>query len=210
MAGDINTNVIDGGAGNDTISGGGGNDTLYGGAGTDVFFSYLGSISTLDGGAGIDKVDYSGGNVGIVFDLSNWVNSSIKDTLISIEIIMGSTGADTFYAGGASADTFLGGWGNDVFYMDVNSTAPDYIDGVLGNDKVSYAINVADRSANFTSVAINYSTNSSSGGALNDSFFSIEQWELSSGNDSFTASSAQAATVWGGCWQRHTDWQHFC
>jgi Ca2+-binding RTX toxin-like protein len=206
LTGNANANSLVGGAGNDTLYGDGGNDVLIGGTGNDLLYdgdTTVAMASTLNGGVGVaDMVSYAywAGGAGFVFDLSNGgilsngalTSAEVKlDTLIGIEIYQGTNYADTFYAGGF-ADTFSGGNGNDDFYMDANTTAVDSISGGSGLDKVSYT-------AYSTGVTLNISTGVNSGGALNDVFAAdIEQWDLSGGNDSFTASNSGFAwTVWG-------------
>ncbi len=97
-----------GGDGNDTLNGGAGNDTLDGGFGFDL----------IDGGSGIDTVTYSFYSGPIVADLTtNQVsfpgNSTLVDTLRSVENVIGGSGNDKII--GNSADNNLnGGAGYDT------------------------------------------------------------------------------------------------
>lgn len=104
-----------GGNGKDMLYGGDGDDTLHGGTGKDV----------LDGGDGFDTVSYEDATSRVTVNLETGVSSGKsegKDTLISIENIIGSsfddtlTGndADNVLVGGGGNDTLSGGAGNDV------------------------------------------------------------------------------------------------
>lgn len=193
LYGDNNANIL---------SGGNGDDYLYDGDIT------VATADTLIGGLGNDAAMYNmwAGGAGFIFENpnGNWSNSSAEvsiDTLISIEYIVGTNYADTFYGSSGNTDWYYGQNGNDVFYLDTDSSKTDYIYGQGGIDKASYAIDPATHLANFTAVSINMITGINSGGAKNDVFRPIpdmEQWELSGGNDSFTASnSGYGWTVWG-------------
>ena len=106
-----------GGPGNDSLDGGYGNDTLIGEAGNDLLDGGFG-FDLIDGGSGIDTVTYSFYSGPIVADLStNQVsfpgNSTLVDTLSSIENVIGGSGNDTII--GNSADNNLyGGAGHDT------------------------------------------------------------------------------------------------
>jgi Ca2+-binding RTX toxin-like protein len=207
-AGDILTNIenLTGSTVNDTLYGDDKTNSLYGGSGNDVLFAgdtTVATADTLNGGAGIDGVSYEmwAGGAGFIINNSNWANTSAAirlDTFTATEYIIATNYADTFYAS-SSAESFYGSGGNDVFYMDTVTTTSDSISGGSGIDLVNYAIDPSTLLANNTGVTLNLSTGVNSGGALNDHFaIDIEQWNLSGGNDSFTASnSGYAWTVWG-------------
>ena len=115
FVGDEAANLLAGRTGNDSLLGGAGADTLSGGGGDD----------SLDGGGGIDTVTYAGATGGITVDLAlttaqNTGGDGI-DTLKSIEIVLGSTYADSL-TGGAGNDSLNGGAGGDT------------LDGGLGKD----------------------------------------------------------------------------
>ncbi|HLO75598.1 MAG TPA: type I secretion C-terminal target domain-containing protein [Magnetospirillum sp.] len=108
---------INGDAGNDLLYGFDGNDSLTGGAGDD----------RLDGGGGNDWADYSATATGVTVSLAttaaqNTVSAG-RDTLIGIENLMGTAGADRLTGnglanslfGGVGADTLTGGEGADRF-----------------------------------------------------------------------------------------------
>lgn len=104
--------------GNSTLDGGEGNDTLYGGAGRNLLFGQSGSDylstyyyfgnSTLDGGAGHDSL---------------YADGSSDDRLLGgsgndyLDPGWSGLGNDTL-DGGAGIDTLVGGYGNDVYYID--------------------------------------------------------------------------------------------
>jgi Ca2+-binding RTX toxin-like protein len=119
MLGDSTDNVFRGGAGNDVLQGRGGSDTLEGGFGMD----------TLDGGAGIDTVDYSGATANVTADLSVFLASNDgqggSDSLINIEIIVGSAFADAL-TGDGDTNVFRGGAGNDTLSGGGGLDSADY------------------------------------------------------------------------------------
>lgn len=131
--------LIAGNTGNNSILAGAGNDTIYGGGGNDY----------IDGGADNDTISYYKANdtTGVTVDLSNNANNlgdAAGDTLLNIENVHGTRGADTLVgdgnanildgdegndvlSGGAGNDTLIGGLGadamsggdgNDVYYVD--------------------------------------------------------------------------------------------
>ncbi|MBC7739902.1 MAG: M10 family metallopeptidase C-terminal domain-containing protein [Candidatus Saccharibacteria bacterium] len=166
--------------GNDNLIGGLGNDTLFGGAGTNI----------LNGGEGYDTADYSGffddfGNYSYrivtnlvagtttvyAFDLIEQTETVIAtDTLIGIDVVIGSPGNDliearfefgpsdfggSFLYGGAGRDTLWGGPGVDALYGgDGDDVLSDFADQTVprggvdlmngGNDNDYYTIFYAD------------------------------------------------------------------
>lgn len=115
---DTYTNVIDGGAGNDSISGLGSNDTLYGGADDDTVSGDSGD-DLVYGGSGRDSV-LGGTGADTVF------GGSENDT------VDGGEGNDTV-SGDAGNDLVLGGVGNDILY---GGAGRDVLYGGLGRDDV--------------------------------------------------------------------------
>jgi Ca2+-binding RTX toxin-like protein len=121
LQGDAGDDALSGGIGNDTLHGGDGNDRLMGGAGTD----------TLDGDAGVDTVDYSALSTAVTVDLRTGVATGDgTDTLVDIEVVVGSSGDDTL-KGGASGDTLKGGIGDDTVLGKIGN---DVLDGGTGAD----------------------------------------------------------------------------
>ncbi|RJF88039.1 calcium-binding protein [Oleomonas cavernae] len=111
--------VLDGAGGKDHLRGVGGNDLLTGGPGGDI----------LDGGEGDDTVSFAGSTRGVVADLVAGTATGPglgNDTLISIENIIGTAGADDLSGtdgdnridGGLGADRMAGRLGNDTYVVD--------------------------------------------------------------------------------------------
>jgi len=108
--------TLKGSAAADTLSGAGGDDLLIGGGGK----------NTLNGGAGFDTVSYADATNGITVKLgfsgAQNVANDRKDTLISIEGVIGSNFNDIITGdanvntlnGGAGDDTLIGGGGMDT------------------------------------------------------------------------------------------------
>jgi Ca2+-binding RTX toxin-like protein len=128
LTGGGGNNLIDGREGNDLIDGGSGNDTLVGGLGSD----------TLIGGSGIDLVDYSNADsvAGVAVDLLARTagGGAEGDSIVGIEQVLGTRGADSMRGGVASA-TLMGGAGNDTL---MSGSAADSLVGGDGVDLVSY------------------------------------------------------------------------
>ncbi|MGO4126410.1 beta strand repeat-containing protein [Inquilinus sp. YAF38] len=97
---------LGGNAGANTLAGWGGDDVLRGGAGAD----------RLDGGAGSDTASYYTGAAGVTVNLATGTGAggdAQGDTLVSIENVNGSTGADQI-TGNAAANALNGWAGQDV------------------------------------------------------------------------------------------------
>jgi Ca2+-binding RTX toxin-like protein len=152
LTGNVSSNHIQGGAGDDVISGGANagacttdNDTLDGEAGNDTFDegSAADCGDVLNGGAGTDIVDYQlrSNDLAITLDTSaNDGESGEKDNVKSdVEVIVagsgndtitGSTNADNLH-GGPGDDTINAGGGNDTIYGD---SGDDILNGEAGDD----------------------------------------------------------------------------
>jgi Ca2+-binding RTX toxin-like protein len=119
----INVEAVNGSAFDDTLSG----------SDSGVFESFEGRTGNdvIDGRGGIDRVDYSHSSAGVVVNLSTGTaNDGLGgvDTLSNIEVVRGSTFADTLTGSdSATQETFDGGAGADV------------IDGRGGIDTVDYS-----------------------------------------------------------------------
>jgi len=111
--------VLNGAGGNDYLRGLGGDDLLIGGSGGDI----------LDGGDGDDSVSFAGSSRGVVADLGAGTATGPglgNDTLIAIENIIGTSGADDLTGnssdnridGGLGADRMVGRLGNDTYVVD--------------------------------------------------------------------------------------------
>lgn len=188
--------ILEGGGGNDTLRGGRGNDTLIGGLGNDKLYGEAGN-DTLRGDAGADRLDGGGGTdtltfaavtgvTGVTIALDNSLLTAgvaSGDTCYSIENLVGTanndflggnSGANKIY-GGANHDTLYGFAGADFLYggdgqdqlHPGNDTDVDYIYGGEDFDSVSYE-------ASTVGVIVNLETGESGGGAINDTYSSIE------------------------------------
>jgi Ca2+-binding RTX toxin-like protein len=142
LTGDGDDNLLQGGAGNDTLDGGAGNDGLY-------------------GGAGVDTASYADASSGVAVDLSQGgpqqTAGAGRDTLISIESLIGSAFNDTLSAASAGS-SIQGAAGNDIL---VSGSGDDTLDGGSGVNTVSYA-NV--HSAVNVSLALQGSNQATGGG----------------------------------------------
>jgi Ca2+-binding RTX toxin-like protein len=109
------------------LMGGSGDDTLESSAGDD----------TMNGGTGSDTVSYGSATTPITVSLAvagvQSIGGSMKETLVSIENIIGSNYNDTLTGGGPTGNVIYGGAGNDTINGGANS---DVLYGGLGNDLV--------------------------------------------------------------------------
>ncbi|MFY8144225.1 MAG: calcium-binding protein [Caulobacter sp.] len=127
--------VLTGDAGSNYIWGDAGDDKLYGGAGDDFFAGGAG-VNVIDGGEGFDTVDYAMSAVGVEVDLSRNIatsrfgDTSISDTLSSIELVTGSIYAD-FIIGNMAENYLYGDAGNDVLRAEGGG---DVLEGGEGDD----------------------------------------------------------------------------
>ncbi len=133
--------------GDDRLAGLAGADKLYGEGGNDVLDGGLGN-DLLDGGAGIDVATYvssatairasgngdDGGTPGI---WSVTTASGERDTLVSVERVVGSPLGDYIKGGDRTADLIRGGAGDDQLVGGTYSWASDTIYGGPGNDYVA-------------------------------------------------------------------------
>ncbi len=126
LTGNGGANNLSGLAGNDLMRCLAGRDVLRGDEGSDV----------LDGGPGMDIATVAG-NTAVIVDLTakpaTAKRGSEKDTLVSIEGVIGSFKADTFkgdgqnneFQGGLGKDTATGGAGRDLYaFRSVQESPP--------------------------------------------------------------------------------------
>jgi Ca2+-binding RTX toxin-like protein len=136
LNGDLDeTNVINGGAGNDDIMSGSGSDTLSGDDGNDTIDGADGN-DTINGGAGNDTLTGGTGN----------------------DAINGGDGNDSINSESGSADVVDGGAGNDIIditHISANMTAFDSYDGGAGTDTLKFttAAQVTEDAARFSSAS---------------------------------------------------------
>ena len=163
ITGNSSANVLSGAAGNDSLFGLDGNDSLSGGDGDDYLDGGFG-FDTINGGNGNDTTSYAFYGGPIVANLTTGVvsfpgNSTLTDTLISIEnliatngndsvtgnssanVLSGAAGNDTII-GGLGSDTLVGGSGNDIFryFSTAESTS-----GALNRDTIADFLPGTDR-----------------------------------------------------------------
>lgn len=135
---------VEGRAGDDTISLAGGAGTgeatagvsVHGGVGDDTVIDTVGG-STIDGGEGSDTIDYSTAQQ-VRVDLSTGSGrpgGGLEDSLISVEDVVGTPGADRL-VGGDGANALSGGDGDDL--LDGGKGA-DSLNGGQGSDTVDYS-----------------------------------------------------------------------
>ncbi len=113
------SDVIFGGAGDDTLDDGDGNDTLLGEDGNDLLFGDGGN-DQLFGGEGNDTLEGGDGDDAVEGDAGN-------------DSIDGNDGDDTL-SGGSGADIIEAGIGNDQIY---GGDGDDYLNGREGDDLLS-------------------------------------------------------------------------
>ena len=183
------------GGGNDVVRGDVNNNSFWGNGGNDTFLC-SGGKDFYDGGTGFDTVDYTKAGIGITvkFTATNTATIStsgvVSDKLVSIEKIIGSSKADTFY--GSSADnTFVGGAGDDRFYC---SAGTDSYDGGAGNDTIDYTKAGTGLTFKFTSAT---AATVYSGGVASDKLVNIETIIGSDKADIFYGSSANNTFLGG-------------
>lgn len=128
LYGDGNTNILRGAEGNDQLFGRGGDDGLLGDPGDDL----------MDGGAGIDTADYRFVPGAITVNLAAAGPQVLddgtggRDTLVSVEIITGSTFNDVI-EGDGTLNRFFGDAGDDILR---GFGGDDVLRGGAGNDTV--------------------------------------------------------------------------
>jgi Ca2+-binding RTX toxin-like protein len=162
---------------NDRFTGNALSNTLTGGLGDDV----------LNGGAGIDAAAFVG-STGVAVDLNRslQVTSNGRDTLISIEDLIGTSGGDRF-TGNAVANRFLGGAGNDSL---LGGSGNDVLQGGAGNDRLEggAGTDTADYSDVKTAINVNLALGKATGHGT-DVLASIENVIGGAGADRLTGGS---------------------
>ncbi|MCY7332527.1 MAG: pre-peptidase C-terminal domain-containing protein [Pseudanabaena sp. CAN_BIN31] len=194
LSGTSSADSIYGFGGNDSLFGNDGDDSLYGGDGDDVLDGGFG-FDFLDGGNGVDTVTYSFFNRGIDLSLQSgtvrFSGTSLTDTLMSIENVVGSSGNDTItgnslantLSGGDGNDTIRGGDGNDI--LD-GGFGYDFLDGGNGVDTVTYDFYNGGINLSLRSGVVSFAGNTS----LTETVTNIEDVVGSRGNDIIYGSAA--------------------
>lgn len=145
------SDLLDGGAGNDTIDGMGGGDLIFGGAGNDLLFGeseisslYVAGDDYIDGGLGADSIQgggghdvlKGGGDNDIIYGDHNDPSASSGDDLLDggsgNDQLYGLGGNDTLMSGGG-VDYLYGGLGNDTYIVTAGSVVID----AQGRNKVT-------------------------------------------------------------------------
>ncbi len=130
FVGDGASNIVDGGAGNDTISGGDDDDFLIGGAGADF----------IDGGDGFDATSYLESKAGVSVDLetgdvfSGGGSDADGDVLIDMESLL-ATAQDDVIRGDDDDNALYAAWGDDIVE---GRGGADELHGGPGNDTAEY------------------------------------------------------------------------
>ncbi len=133
LYGGAGNDLLKGGAGHDWLSGDDGNDQLLGGSGEDGLYGGMGK-DLLDGGntgSDYDSVYYFG-TVGVTVNFATGVaidEFGTTDTLIDIESVNATAGADTLIGGNKA---------NDDFESFRGYAGNDYINGGSGFDRADY------------------------------------------------------------------------
>lgn len=204
---------VTGGAGADTIVGSGGAnvlagfngaDTIDGAGGDDVIAATTGDGSdNYNGGAGIDFYNLANTTAGATVNLSTGTATSAQtgtDTLINIEGVLGSFGADNITGsanadildGGNGADVITGGAGNDT--LSGGASNGDVVNGGAGNDLIIY--NFGDGTDNSYDGGADTDTLRITGTAANNTLTAV--WNgtsLSSFTGASTLLNIEAVTV---------------
>ncbi|WP_372096669.1 beta strand repeat-containing protein [Tistrella mobilis] len=127
--------VLAGTTSDDVLIGNGGNDRLHGGAGADY----------LDGGTGLDTVSYTAETQDLRIDLALGVaiGGNANDSLVSIEIVEGGSGADLIQGqANETAERLSGGAGDDRLN---GRGGADILIGGDGADTFLYAATIYSR-----------------------------------------------------------------
>ncbi|MFO1170420.1 MAG: calcium-binding protein [Hyphomicrobiaceae bacterium] len=207
LIGGADGDTLDGGLDTDTLIGGDGSDTLEGGSGADV----------LNGGDGTDTASYRSSFSAVTVDLLDpTINTgdAFGDTYQSIEAIEGSKLNDQLF-GDDGDNRINGGDGDDVVYgrggadTITNGQGADFIDGGDGDDILAYVVDTGSDilhggagtdwlliAFSLVPVTINLTAGTGGGGAVGDTFHTIENVRGSDYGDSLIA--AVGGTVHGG------------
>ena len=200
LLGNNETNLIEGGAGNDAIHSFAGVDTIDGGEGIDtaLFSAGPGVIVTLDedgsGQAFVNADGEAGAESDIFLNFENVNGSVAGDDILTGNAsanVLNGQGGDDILVGGGGADTLIGGAGDDVL---VGGGGTDIIDGGAGIDTNSFA----GIGLGVTATLNADGTGTADYGMVNETFTGIENLTGSDNNDVLIATGAAANTIFGG------------
>ncbi|WP_262030827.1 cadherin domain-containing protein [Microvirga sp. Mcv34] len=171
-----------------------GNNTFLGGTGDEMIASGRDN-DIINGGGGIDTVRFDYADMDLTVDLrittAQTIDARSSDTLIGIENLIGSYGADHFtgddnansLAGKGGDDTLVGGNGDDTL---AGGYQNDLLQGGAGVDTAIFDLSTGAR--------INLSlTTAQNTGQGNDVLEEIENIVTGNGNDTVTGSAAANA-----------------
>ena len=189
LIGDGAANVLTGGAGDDVVSGGDGNDVLIAATG-------LGDDS-YDGGAGVDTLSFASATNPVFVNVSTGLATGADigaDTISTIEVVVGGSGADVL-AGSANADTLFGAGGADRL---LGVGGADVLDGGAGDDSLlgGQGNDTLRGGGGADLLQGGFGVNNLIGGAGNDSLSGNVrgELELGIGNNDFNRADYSAAT----------------
>jgi Ca2+-binding RTX toxin-like protein len=151
--GDINANVIESGAGNDTVNAGDGTDLIVGGSGQ--------GNDTYDGGVGIDTLRYTSATFGVVVNLKlgtatdsaagkAQANAALRidnDLISNVENIETGTGSDDV-TGDSRDNLFLDKGESDTDTVRLSGAFSDYTVSLRDVNNPSLGIVIRDNVAN--------------------------------------------------------------
>jgi Ca2+-binding RTX toxin-like protein len=219
-----------GGAGDDFLAGGADNDTLFGGEGHDFLWGFFGvdwldggagddwlqqqdtgpSVDTLSGGEGFDIIDCSFATESVVVQISGYATSSsgLFATFAGVEgargtnfddALIGTAANNTLFALGG-ADWLVGGGGDDVFRLNIDTSVDRVWGGTTGGDAGIDTVDYSDHADPVVVQLSGWATNGA--GALIATLNGIECAVGSSADDALIG-NAQNNILQGG---RGSDW----
>jgi Ca2+-binding RTX toxin-like protein len=173
LSGDDTSNTLEGGAGNDELIGGGAADALFGGDGNDTA-SYASAIKGVS--ANLDDSSVNTGDAqGDTYDsIENLAGSIFGDVLTG-------NGLANVISGGDGSDVLIGGGGGDTY---LGGNAVDRVDYSQSSIGVVVYLNTDQQVLN-------------AGGAVGDTYDSIEDITGSSGDDVITGNSGSNSIAGG-------------
>ena len=123
-------------SGDDSIVSGATADSVFGAAGNDSFIASSGGADTVDAGSGSDVLSYAGSAfTSVTATLTGVLTAATvslaaggvrQDRIANFEVVIGSSGNDSFLGDAANNQTFIGTGGNDTF--DGGAGGLDFVD----------------------------------------------------------------------------------
>ena len=139
VVGTAGADTLDGQGGNDNVFGGGGKDILIGGTGNDILYGDTLVASQASRDMAVDTADYSGAAGPINVQMAaGTVTGDGNDTLVSVEVIIGTNSADTYDASGYSATSTNNGGVGFTYTTGVGAVGDfNQFEGKGGNDTIT-------------------------------------------------------------------------